>query len=134
MIVEIAVAIVAVVFVVLVAYLVPALIQIRKTVAASEQLLARLNSELPSLLSEVRAMTENVNELTDQARDGVQHASVLLHAVGELGETVQQVHRRVRGTSGHLLVNLASIVAGFKAASSVVKERFQNEGGHSNGG
>lgn len=134
MIVELAVAVVAVAFVVLVAYLVPTLIQARKTIATSEQLLARLNSELPSLLSEVRAITEKVNELADQARDGVEHASVLLHAVGDVGETVQQVHRTVRGTSGHLLVNLASMVAGFKAASAVVKERFQKEGGNSNGG
>jgi len=86
------------------------------------------------VLSEMREMTENVNALTGQARDGVEHASVFLHAVGELGDTVQQVHETVRGKSGSLLVNLASMVAGFKAASAVVKERIHTEKGGSNGG
>lgn len=134
MIVEIAAILVAVVFAVLVGFLVPTLIQIRRTVAESEQLLARVNNEVPSLLHEIRVMTENVNVLADQARDGVEHASVFLHAVGELGETVQRVHGAVRGTSGSLLVNLASVVAGFKAAKAVVKERLHKERGESNGG
>lgn len=134
MLIEIAVVLVAVMFAVLVGFLAPTLIQIRKTVAESEQLVARMNRDLPSLLSEMREMTENVNALTGQARDGVEHASVFLHAVGELGDTVQQVHETVRGKSGSLLVNLASMVAGFKAASAVVKERIHTERGGSNGG
>ena len=134
MILEIAVGALAAGFLVLVAFLVPTLLQIRKTVAESERLLARLNSELPPLLNEMRGMTENVNALAGQARDGVEHAAVLLHAVGELGETVQEVHETVQGKSGKLLVNLASVVAGVKAASAVVKERIHTEKGDSNGG
>jgi len=134
MILEIAVGALAAGFLVLVAFLVPTLLQIRKTVAESERLLARLSNELPPLLNEMRGMTENVNALAGQARDGVEHAAVLLHAVGELGETVQEVHETVRGKSGKLLVNLASVVAGVKAASAVVKERIHTEKGDSNGG
>lgn len=135
MIVEIAAGLVAVGFAVLVGYLVPVLIQLRKTVAESEQLLARMNSELPSLLSQMQQMNQNVNALAAQIRDGVEHASVLLHALGEVGESVQQVHGVVRGRSENLLVNLASVVAGIKAASAVVRERVhREEGGESNGG
>ena len=134
MILEIVLGVLAAAVLVLVAFLVPTLLQVRKAVAESERLLASLNSELPSLLNEVRGTTENVNALTGQAREGVEHASVLLHAVGELGDTVQQVHETVRGKSGNLLVNLASVVAGVKAASAVVKERIHKERGDSNGG
>jgi len=81
----------------------------------------------------MRAMTENVNTLVNQTRDGVDHAAVFLHAVGEIGDTVQQVHETVRGKSGSLLVNVASMVAGFRAASAVVKGRMSKEGGNSNG-
>jgi uncharacterized protein YoxC len=133
-IVEIAAILVAVAFAVLVGYLVPVLIQVRKTVAESEQLLAKMNHDLPPLIGELRAMSHNVNDLTEQARGGVEHAAVLLHAVGEVGESVQQVHNVVRGSSGSLLTNVASVVAGFKAASQVMKERFREEGGHHNGG
>ena len=133
-IIEIAVILVAAAFALLVGYIVPVLIQVRKTVAESEQLLAKMNKDLPPLIGELRAMSHNVNDLTEQARTGVEHAAVLLHAVGEVGESVQQVHEVVKGTSGSMLTNVASVVAGLKAATKVVKERFREEGGNHNGG
>ena len=133
-IVEIAAILVAVAFALLVGYLIPMLIQVRKTVTESEQLLAKMNNDLPPLIGELRAMSHNVNDLTEQVRGGVEHAAVLLHAVGEVGESVQQVHDVVKGSSGSMLTNMASVVAGFKAATKVMKERFREEGGHHNGG
>jgi uncharacterized protein YoxC len=133
-IVEIAAILVAIALAVLVGYLVPVLIHVRKTVAESEQLLAKMNNDLPPLIGELRAMSHNVNDLTEQARKGVEHAAVLLHAVGEVGESVQHVHDVVKGSSGSMLTNVASVVAGFKAATQVMKERFREEGGHHNGG
>jgi uncharacterized protein YoxC len=133
-IVEIAAILVALAFAVLVGCLVPVLIQVRKTVAESEQLLSKMNTDLPPLVGELRAMSQNLNNLTEQARQGVEHAAVLLHAVGEVGESVQEVHNVVRGSSGTLLTNVASMVAGFKAASQVVRDRMKHEGGPHNGG
>lgn len=133
-IVEIAAILIAVAFAVLVGYFVPVLMQVRKTVAESEQLLAKMNADLPPLIADLRNMSRNLNDLADQARGGVEHAAVLLHAVGEVGESVQQVHNVVRGTSGTLLTNVASVVAGFKAATQVVRERMKHEGEHHNGG
>jgi uncharacterized protein YoxC len=132
--VEIAAILVAVAFALLVGFLVPMLIQVRKTVAESEQLLAKMNNDLPPLIGELRSLSHNVNDLTEQARMGVEHAAVLLHAVGEVGESVQHVHDVVKGSSGSMLTNMASVVAGFKAATKVMKERFREEGGHHNGG
>ena len=133
-IVEIAAILVTIAFVVLVGYLVPVMIQVRKTVAESEQLLAKMNHDLPPLIGELRSISRNMNDLTEQARNGVEHAAVLLHAVGEVGESVQQVHEVVKGSSGSMLTNVASVVAGLKAATKVVKERFREEGGNHNGG
>jgi uncharacterized protein YoxC len=133
-IVEMAAILVAVAFAVLVGYLVPVMIQVRKTVAESEQLLAKMNHDLPPLISELQAISHTMNGLTEQARGGVEHAATLLHAVGEVGESVQHVHNVVKGSSGSLLTNMASVVAGLKAATKVVKERFREEGGNHNGG
>ncbi len=133
-IVEIAAILVAVAFVVLVGFLVPVMIQVRKTVEESEQLLAKMNHDLPPLIGEIRAISQNMNEATKQARGGVEHAATLLHAVGEVGESVQHMHNAVKGSSGSMLTNVASVVAGFKAATQVMKERFREEGGHHNGG
>ena len=133
-IVEISTILIAVAFAVLVGYLIPVLIQARKTVAESERLLSKVNADLPALVGELRSMSQNVNDLADQVRGGVEHAAVLLHAVGEVGESVQQVHNVVRGSSGTLLTNVASMVAGFKAATQVVRERMKHEGEPHNGG
>ena len=133
-IVEMAALLVALAFAVLVGYLVPVLMQVRKTVAESEQLLSKMNAEIPGLVAELRAMSQNLNDVTNQARDGVEHAAILLHAVGEVGESVQRVHNVVRGSSGTLLSNVVSMVAGFKAVTKVVRERMRHEGGTHNGG
>ncbi len=133
-IVEIAVVLVGITFAVLVGFLVPVLIQVRKTVAESEQLLAKMNAEVPALVMEIRGISRNMNELTNQAQGAVGHAAMLLHAVGEVGESVQQVHNVVRGSSGTLLTNVVSMVAGLKAATQVVRDRMKYEGGTHNGG
>jgi len=132
--VEMAVMLVAVAFAVLVGFLVPVLMQVRKTVAESEQLLVKMNAELPPLVGELRAVSRHVNQLTEHARDGIEHAAVLLHAVGEVGESVQEVHNVVRGSSGTLMTNVASVLAGFKAATQVMRDRYRKEGGPHNGG
>jgi uncharacterized protein YoxC len=123
----------AVAVAVLVGFLVPVLIRLRHTATESEQLLARMNADLPTLVSDLRSMSHNLNALTNQVRDGVEHASVLLHAVGEVGESVQQVHDVVRGSSGTLLTNVASLVAGVRAATRVMRERYREEGEPHNG-
>ena len=82
--VEFAACLGAVAFAVLVGFVVPVLIRLRHTVAQSEQLLAKMNADLPALVSDLRSMSHNLHALTNQAREGVEHASVLLHAVGEV--------------------------------------------------
>ncbi|MFM8551400.1 MAG: DUF948 domain-containing protein [Nitrospiraceae bacterium] len=133
--VEIAAIVVSLGVAVLVGVLVPVLIELKKTVAESGQLLAQMNRDLPSLLKEMRETTQNLNQLADYTREGVEHASVFLPAVGEVGVMVQNVRDSVSGRNGAWLTNLAGLVAGFRAASAVVKSRMSHgEGGQSNGG
>lgn len=114
--------------------LVPLLLQLRKPVAESEYLLVQMNAEVPSLLKEIRATMENLNVLVEHGREGVEHAAVLLHAVGALGDTVERVHETVRGKSWSMLVNLASMVAGLRATTGVVKAHIHRKGDSFNGG
>ena len=124
---EIALCVGAVAFAVLVGWLIPLLIRLRKSVAESEQLLARVNAELPLLVKEIRAVTGNMNALIEHARDGVEDAEVLLHAVGAVGDTIQRVHETVRGGGRSLLVTLASMLAGFRATTAAVKAQIHRE-------
>jgi uncharacterized protein YoxC len=133
MIVDIAVCVAAVAWAGLVSWLLPLLIQLRKSVAQSEYLLVRMNAELPLLLTEMRAATENLNMLVEQARNGVEHATVLLHAAGTLGDTVQRVQETMQGTGRSFLVKLVSMVAGVKATTGVIKTHIHREGETNNG-
>ena len=130
---EIALCVGAVTFAVLVGCLIPVLIQLRKAVVESERLLAGLNIEVPLLIQEVRAAAGNMNSLVEHARGGVEHAAVLLHVAGAVGDTIQRVHETVRGGGRSLLVTLASMVAGFRATTAVVKAQIHREGGMVNG-
>ena len=116
---EVAALIVSVAFAALVGFMVPVLLQARKAVAEAEQSLIRINTELLPLLREMRVTMANLNELVEKTRDGVDHASILLHTAGEIGESVQQFHDMVRGTGGALLRNVVNMVfAGIQAATT----------------
>ncbi len=133
MLIEVGVAVIAVAFAVLVGVLVPTLIQIRHTAVDTQRLVAHLDAEVPGLVREVRALTEDLGAMTDQTRHSVEHASRFLHAFGEVGESVHRVHKVMRGTSGSLIANVGSVLAGLRAASAVLKDRIHKEGGNSNG-
>ncbi len=125
--VDLAAIIVAVAFVVLVGYLVPAILQLKRTVGQSERLLIRLNHELPGLIKEVKGTNENIRAMTDQARLGVDRATVFLNAVGDVGQTVNHMHHAMKGKGGTILTGVTSLMAGVKAATSVMKRRVHKE-------
>jgi uncharacterized protein YoxC len=127
--VDFAAVVIAVSFLVLVGYLVPTVIQLRRTVAQSERLLAQVNRELPGLLKELRGVSENVYAMTTQAKEGVERASVLMKAIGEVGQTVNQVHGVVRVKSSAIVMNLVRLFSGMKAAATTIKDRVHKEGG-----
>lgn len=129
-IIEVSLLIIAVAVVALVAMLVPILLQAKRTLVEAEQSLLRFNAEVLPLMSEMRTTMANLNELVEKSRDSVEHASVLLHAAGEIGETVQEVHQMVRGTGGVLLRNMVNVVfAGIQAAASVFSGRSHKGNG-----
>ena len=111
-IIEVAGILSAAAFLLLVGYLIPVLIQVRKTIAEAERLLINMNEELPPLIGKIETMSQNVIDFTQHAKIGVEHASVFLHAVGEVGESVQRVHGFVKGLRGSMLTKVARMVTG----------------------
>ncbi len=138
MVIEIAVGVMAAAAVVLVAFLVPVLIQLRKTAEESERVLQRMNEDLPLLFKEATQAARNLNQVATEMREGAACARVLGEAIGEIGQTINHVHGAVRGGASSLLTNLSSLLAGFRAAYGVFKHKASSshhqEGGSSNGG
>jgi uncharacterized protein YoxC len=138
MIIEIAIGVIAVVAVVFVAFLVPVLIQFRRTAEESTRVLQRMNEDLPVLFKEATQAAQNVNQVVTDMQEAAARARVLGEAIGEIGETINQMNGFARSWTGSLLVNASSLLVGFRAAYGVLKEksssRHQQEGGGSNGG
>ncbi|MEK6605007.1 MAG: DUF948 domain-containing protein [Nitrospirota bacterium] len=136
MFIEIAVGIMALAAVVLLAVLVPMLIQLRKTAEESERLLRRMNEDMPVLFREATQAAQNMNQVAGDLRQAAAHARVLGDAVGGVGETINEVRELVRGGAGSLLTNVGSLLAGFRAAYGVFTQKSEShhQGGPSNGG
>ncbi len=136
MFIEIAVGVMALAAVVLVAFLAPVLIQLRKTAEESERLLRCMNEDMPVLFREATQAAQNMNQVASDLRQAAAHARVLGDAVGGVGETINQVRELVQGGAGTLLTNVGSLLAGFRAAYGVLAKKSEShqQGGPSNGG
>jgi len=138
MFIEIGVGVIALAAVVLVAFLVPVLIQLRKTTQASTHLLRQMNEDLPLLFKEATQAAQNLNQVATEIRKGAARARVLGEAIGEIGQTINHVHGAVRGGASSLVMNLTSLLTGFRAAYGVFKHKASSshhqEGGSSDGG
>lgn len=136
MFIEIAAGVMALAAVVLVAALVPMLVQLRRTAEESERLLRRMNEDMPVLFREATQAAQNMNQVAGDLRQAAAHARVLGDAVGGVGETINEVRELVRGGAGSLLTNVGSLLAGFRAAYGVFTQKSEShhQGGPSNGG
>jgi len=126
---EVAAVIIALAFVMLVGFIIPTMIQLRKTVLQSERLLSQVSAELPGILKDLRQTNENIRIISTQAREGVGRASVLMNAIGNVGRTVDQVHEMVRGRSLTFMKNLVAVLVGLRTVVLALKNRAQRKGG-----
>jgi uncharacterized protein YoxC len=133
MIIQIEVGIIALALVVLVGVLVPVLIQLGKTVEASERLLQDVNRELPLFLREATETVHNLNKASTDVREGAEKAKQLGRALGAIGETVNQVHGAVRNGAASLALNAGGVMAGVRAAVHVLTKSNRGNNSHGDG-
>lgn len=136
MVIDLAVGVMALAVVALVAFLIPMFIQVRKTAEETERLLQRMNEDLPVLFREAREAAQSLDLVATDMREGVTGIRVLGEALGDIGQAVNRVNGVVRGGAGTLAMNLSGLLAGFRAAYGVLKQRSEShhQGGHTNGG
>ena len=131
---EIAWALIGASFAVLVAFLVPVLHQLRKTAKESELFFRQINTRVDPLLDEMTEAASKCNAISGDVRHGVARATHLCSALGKVGDSVDMVHHLVRGNAFKVMVNVASLLAGLRAATETMKKRTgTNKEGGSNG-
>ena len=117
MIIEIELGIIVLSILVFVLFSVPVLIQLRKTVEASERLLKSLNYDLPLLIKEATDSAQTFNRVSSDVREATERAKVLGQAIGSIGDTVNQVHGAIRSGASSLWINATGVIAGVRAAA-----------------
>jgi uncharacterized protein YoxC len=114
-------------FLLLALAVIPTLIELRRTMAEVKSMVAMLNTEFVPLLREMRAVSEHINALADQAEHGVERASELFDAAGRLGHTLQRVQSVLEHSP--IVTNTLVVGAGVRAAIDVLRQRFQRSHG-----
>src|SRR5207245_5379339 len=104
MLIEIEVGVIAAAAVVLVAFLVPVLIQLRETTQESTHLLRRINEDLPLLFKEATQAVQNLNQVATEMREGAARVRMLGEAIGEIGQSINNFPRADRGVGIMMLI------------------------------
>lgn len=120
MIIEIELGLIAGAAIVVAIFLVPLLIQLRKTIEESERLLKNLSYDLPLLIKEATGSAQTFNQVARDVRESTERAKVLGQAMGAIGDTVNQVHGAIRSGAASLWINASGLLAGARAAVHVL--------------
>ncbi|GJL62001.1 MAG: hypothetical protein NPIRA04_06550 [Nitrospirales bacterium] len=120
---ELTIVVAVIAFVVLVGALVATIMQIKTTLVQAEKLLGHLNKETPLLLSNLHEISSNVRDVTHKTREGMTHAMVLVHAIGDIGHTVKKMHLAVLDQGERLLNTFDSVKRGIKRGFESTQHR-----------
>lgn len=137
---NVAVVITIVAVLILAGYLLATIIWIRKVAIQSERLLSQMNTVLPDILHNIKRTSENVRVVSVLARENMEAASVLVHAIRDVGYAVNRVHGALRegiygllhGKGATWLMRLAQVGSDVRPVADTVKSRVYNKGGKSN--
>ncbi len=113
----------AITLVVLAAYLIPAIIEIRRTASAMREFLVCTEGELSSALKELRETLAELKELSNDLASKSGEVTSFMEALGDTGRNLHTINNLVGIVTG--LVGGSSIwMTGGKAAGKYVIERL----------
>ncbi len=102
--------------VVLVAFLVPAILQITRTVRAAEDFIKTLNP----LLFKLNETIDRTNKVAAGVEESVNNVQHLTRAVGETGALIDEINHFVRQAGVFLSAGTSGLGAGIKAAFAIL--------------
>ncbi len=110
--------IIAATLIILLAFLIPFILQIRKTTKSAENFLEVTQESLTPLLSELKKSVERLNSVTEGVEDSVKNVQHLAKAIGEIGTLVDELNNFVKQTGLSFSIKTTSIGVGIKTALS----------------
>jgi uncharacterized protein YoxC len=126
--ISISVAIVAITFVVLAAFAIPAFIEARKSAVAAREVLTRTDMELQPVLKDLRAIITDLKILTAGAAENNGEVKLFMEALGDTGRYLKTINSVVGAVAG--VLTASSIwMTGAKVAGKMIIDRVSKKGG-----
>lgn len=113
--------------IVLVAFLIPAILQIKKTAKAAEDFLQTTKASLNPLLITLQETVEKTNQIADKLDESIINIQHLTKSVGETGAIIDDINARTRHISTFISGMMCSFGAGIKTALGVLVRGIMNK-------
>jgi len=118
--------------IILVAFSIPTILQIRKTAKSIDNFLKTIEGSLNPFLSELRASVERINRINEGVEESVKNIQHFTKSIREIGALIDEVNNLLRQTGVSFAVKTASIGVGIKTALSVLAKGIIKKGGGKN--
>jgi uncharacterized protein YoxC len=115
--------------VILMAFLLPMIWQVKKTGKEADALLDDLRRELIPALGELRETAVRINRASGIIEQGVGKAENLLESLDEVADTVQHVSKFLRQDVCSLAETISCLMLGIRVAGKVFLKGVQEKGG-----
>ena len=126
--ISIAVAIMAVTFVVLAAYMIPAFIEARKAAFAAREFLSRTDMELQPVLHDLRAIITDLKRITTGAAEKTEDVKLFMEALGDTGRYLKTINVVVGTVAG--AISASSLwLSGAKVTGMFLYDRLTKKKG-----
>jgi uncharacterized protein YoxC len=123
MLLDLAAILVAISAAILAAFMIPALIEIRKTAVAVRDLTVKVENDMKPVLDELHGTLSEVKGLVSEASARIEEVKNLTTAMGETGRNLRAING-VIGSAAGVLTTTSIWAAGAKAAGRLIVERL----------
>jgi len=114
--------------IVVAAFLLPLIWQLKKTSNKADALLGELHRELLPTLRDCREIAERINRASVKIEKGSGHAENLLEALDEITDSVRRIANFFHHDACSMSENAAFLILGLKAAGKVLFKETQEKG------
>jgi len=108
--------------IVLVAFLIPVLLQIKRTAKATEDFLRTTQDSLNPLLIRLEETVEKSYQVADKLDESISNIRHLTNAVGETGAIIDDINSMIKHINTFISGTMSSFGAGIKTALSVLTQ------------
>lgn len=119
---QISIMIIALAVVVLVGFLIPVIIQLRRSIQTMEKVSKKLDTQLPPIMHNVNQITTNLSAIMSSGRQQVDTLGSAVEEIKGMVDDVVTVERKIKRTlDSRVVKSLVTITAGAKAAQAFIK-------------